>query len=410
MHKYFLLALLKISIIAAKHYLIETKDPKTKSKIDYENLNGVSGARQIEREVYQDYMDEDYQGDDYMEDVHIQGNDYDNRCATGDYKKAERSKGEGCRIHPECDFGEVCSKEGKCERITCKSTQDCERKVSLPTLCLAGVCSSNTYCKSNAQCRKAGKDLVCENKSGQCKPQYGDCETTCDCLDNYGMMKGEAVCVGTGTFEERERVCLCRSDDIWFCGGNKTVTSTPPTSPKPNKETTTQKPTTTKPTTTAPSVCPPVPSKDPGAEGGQCLVHSGCWHFLNLICLIRDSTGQEEKGIGQDSVLPGICKKVQCKKDGDCKKKTSLPSMCRGGLCSHGYCYHDDDCPKGYGCAAGYCKVKFGSCEYDCDCGPCHIKSCINKTCYCKSKNDDCEEITKLEKKIPDVEKVTCVA
>merc|ERR1719369_1814163 len=138
---------------------------------------------------------------------------------TNDYGAGNTGEKE-CRIHHECDLGNLCTKDWKCEMIFCKKTEDCKAKVALPTECTKwGLCDGNTYCKSNAECKEAGQEYVCENNSGHCKPQYGECHMTKDCLE-MGMEKGEALCTQTGTFEEKAKVCLCRSDSIAVCGKN----------------------------------------------------------------------------------------------------------------------------------------------------------------------------------------------
>jgi len=400
---YCLLILFIISVSNAKYFLVETENDQEKSE---------NRETKMPTEEGQDYAHEDYENTE-------------SKCTSkvspiNNPIEGATTKGKNCRIHHECGFGEVCSKNWKCEVIYCANTKNCQEKVTLPSVCLNGMCSSSTYCKSNAECRNAGEEYICENDSGQCKPQFGKCHITCDCLHNYGMIKGEALCKHTGTHEEREKVCLCRSNHIWWCGGNKTVTiKTTPTpvvietgnpieggyaTPEQSTTTTTTTTTTTPP---PPSECPPVLSIDPGREGKACFTNEGCREVLKLICLKKEGEGKG-KSIGVGSVTPGTCKKVECKKDDDCKKTTLLPSYCRKGLCHRGFCYEDNECPKGYGCADGECKVKFGSCEYDCDCGPCHHKKCINKTCYCNSVNDDCEGITQLETTIPEAGKATC--
>ena len=36
----------------------------------------------------------------------------------------------------------------------------------------------------------------------QCKPTYGACDNSCDCVDKYNMRKGEGKCYN--------KQCLCR--------------------------------------------------------------------------------------------------------------------------------------------------------------------------------------------------------
>ena len=61
-------------------------------------------------------------------------------------------------------------------------------QVNLPTLCKGPLpkmpksCSMEAYCKDNTECQKAGPNFVCHRDSGQCKPSFGDCETSCDCI------------------------------------------------------------------------------------------------------------------------------------------------------------------------------------------------------------------------------------
>ena len=84
-------------------------------------------------------------------------------------------------------------------------------------------CLPNKLCTDSKECEAAGRDFVChlvmimmvmkivisafcfkitislmthhrddihdhDQASGQCKPSYGSCHTTCDCLDNFGMV------------------------------------------------------------------------------------------------------------------------------------------------------------------------------------------------------------------------------
>jgi len=331
----------------------------------------------------------------------IEDQDYSNDVHCGsqmDYSiGAVSTRGKSCRIHLDCGFAEVCSNKFKCERIPCKNNRQCAKKVNLPTVCAGGICSSQplaAMCKSNAQCRRAGKEYVCESNSGQCKPQYGSCHETCDCINKYGMIKGEALCKQTGTYKERERVCLCRTPQKHQCHGIKTTTPDPPTpatrivtdnmegvTDKPNTSTTTTTTTTQKPRS---NTCPTMSSKPPGPAGTPCFVHGGCLDIpiFKLICVKPRQSGRA-----------GKCGQVRCGKDSDCRKTTSLPSYCMRGICKMGHCYEDKECPKGYGCADGHCKKIYGTCEYDCDCGKCLQKACINKKCYCKSLLDDCQDV-----------------
>ena len=97
-------------------------------------------------------------------------------------------------------------------------------------------CSPDSQCTDSEECVEAGKDFVChqvvvimiifsivfifsiffinndeyyDQASGQCKPSYGACFDTCDCLTNFGMVTTIILIVATfQTFYRRHLHCL----------------------------------------------------------------------------------------------------------------------------------------------------------------------------------------------------------
>jgi len=321
-----------------------------------------------------------------------------------------------CMIHKQCATGEVCTKSGLCKSVTCQSDADCSSQINLPAKCQSRFpgtpkfCDPETTCESTEDCAKAGAHFRCDKISEQCKPSWGDCEITCDCFEQYGMILKQAIC--TNTVGGEGMVCMCRGENVAMCNStqNKIVTTPQPTStavPTTTPEviiettgpadpgsasTTTTEPPTEPPTeiATEPPVdpgsesrpdptCPPPNEKPPGKEGDSCVANTACAEPLQLICVKKPS----EK--------VGKCAKVKCSGDGECTSATSLPSQCFGGFCADKECYEDEECPDGYACDdAGHCKRNLGSCQFECDCSDCDPTKCFRGHCFCMADHDSC--------------------
>jgi len=323
----------------------------------------------------------------------------------------ETPSNRGCQIHAECGGGEVCTREGQCVSLPCNTDQDCKNKVALPSKCYelySGgplYCDPEISCESDTDCKEAGENFRCQPDVLRCKPSFGKCgHEACDCVNNYGMQWGEAICTSTiSSSFLAGRVCMCRTPEKATCyaGSDPTIIATTPPpeaggtdeSCKPTKppivEVSTLQiaggdaPVTTTQQAFQKNGCPVRSHIVSQQKGDKCWAHTGCFEDLLLICA---------KSKGQGS---GTCKEVSCNSDGDCMHSTSLPSICTGGVCARKHCYAHSDCPQGYGCdGAGMCKKNYGSCEYDCDCGDCGDKQCFQEVCFCKDDSDVCSSGT----------------
>jgi len=237
---------------AEDHYLVETINKKTgavKMKIAAVKAK-PKPRRKVSKKVNTAAGSNDYSDVGWMDAV---GYDYNNDkpkpSKKTKSKKPKRKKNESCddldvkvgrglisgghahgrstpgrcRIHFECSGGEVCTRDGTCQNIPCTKDLQCKEKVALPSACKSVIpggqkfCSTDKLCMDSQECLEAGKDFVCHQASGQCKPSYGACFNTCDCLDNFGMVRGEALCEQTHHSGSKKKVCLCRSEELSDC-------------------------------------------------------------------------------------------------------------------------------------------------------------------------------------------------
>ena len=70
----------------------------------------------------------------------------------------------------------------------------CELTLGVQPLCVP------QFCDNNDNCTKLGPGYGCF--LNQCKPRYGECTDSCDCVTMYGMTQGEGIC--------EEKQCFCR--------------------------------------------------------------------------------------------------------------------------------------------------------------------------------------------------------
>lgn len=260
---------------------------------------------------------------------------------------------------------------------TCTQTGECSQISNFPSKCNIYPGLPQGFCNV----KECGNDTECAQlpgygcyEYGMCKPSYGPCQNTCDCLVNYNLIKGEGICYN--------QKCFCRTDGITDCTTAVKPTE-PPTEPPhdvAHGEYTTAPP---PPPYHPPSNgCPVTDNMQLGLEGSPCRVHQGCSPFHKLVCV---------KPAGQDV---GVCQKITCSADGDCTSKSTLPTRCLGTTCSAKPCDLDGDiaaCPPGYGCSGdGHCRKIQGKCEYDCDCGSCPDTACFKEMCFCLNDFDVC--------------------
>jgi len=276
-----------------------------------------------------------------------------------------------CKISKQCKGLTVCAKNNRCKRIPCTTSDICKMESNLPSKCesiLPGQAfCSQTNCEQDVDCGNAGTDTLsfgCYSDE-QCKPAFGECESSCDCVDNYGMRKGEAKCY--------RNKCYCRSETLATCFDGEVPTTTTPT-------TTTQEP--EKRSSGISGQCP-VPVTIPQVKKGeQCRVHSACIQWGGNVCA-------KPKGAEL-----GTCNDIKCKDDSECKSETDLPLKCMGGWCRRTACAKNKDCPEGYGCFKdNQCKKMLSDCKYDCDCSSCPGIQCFKEKCFCMNDADDCSDI-----------------
>ncbi|XP_023339852.1 uncharacterized protein LOC111710063 isoform X2 [Eurytemora carolleeae] len=286
------------------------------------------------------------------------------------------STGGSCKIPDECGGMQICSKSGICEAPECSTDADCEAKTDHPVKCQTlGAMSScvHQFCDSNNNCTKLGEGYGCY--LNQCKPRYGKCTDSCDCVTMYGLQQGEGIC--------EEKNCFCRTRHISEC---KKTTSPPgidPITPPVKEDITTTKP---------PAQTPPIhrgnsPSPNDtcivpavqslGNLNDACSVQSACNAMSDLVCSMDNGTDM------------GTCKQLSCTTNAECIKG-SFPMECGGGFCRKKDC-SNTVCPDGYGCYSdGQCKKILGKCDFVCDCGECPELDCFKNQCYCTNDLDAC--------------------
>jgi len=274
-----------------------------------------------------------------------------------------------CRVSKQCSNGKICKKNDVCGMVRCEDNADCVVNSYLPVRCQqifpGHAFCVQTECSKESDCKNAALDVHygCF-LDGQCKPSYGDCTSSCDCVDNFNMKKGEAYC--------HKNKCYCRTEHLHVCFAGK-----PPPEPVP----VTPNKTTSGVISNITEKCEPN-RKKLSQKGGPCNVHSGCIPWGGLVC-IRSSVDQQ-----------GECKDVACKTNEDCTRQSILPLECLSGWCRPRFCSKDSDCNKGYGCYHdGRCKRILGTCQFHCDCGNCPGVECFRGQCFCQNDQDSCTSI-----------------
>ncbi|XP_023345156.1 uncharacterized protein LOC111714294 isoform X3 [Eurytemora carolleeae] len=293
-----------------------------------------------------------------------------------------------CRLPLQCGGREICTKENKCESlVTCQKDEECSTKTKFPVSCeyVTGdvqVCMHKDCEGDDAKCKQVGPEYRCFES--QCKPTYGDCESSCDCVEKYNMRKGEGKCFN--------KQCLCRTDWIEKCdSGPKETPSLTTSTPMPLKgenspapapysttsDTNASTPYTTSPTPVVKDSCILPPTRDYGKLGDPCSIQSSCVPFNDLVCVKNNGSAM------------GSCQKIECKTDEECSH-SSFPMECGGGICRSKDC-SETFCPDGYGCYSdGQCKRIMGNCKFVCDCGDCGEMDCFKNQCFCDNNFDDC--------------------
>jgi len=291
---------------------------------------------------------------------------------TYSYKRSVESN--NCQINGQCRGGQICTKNGKCEKVVCsknkqicsteafyKKSSRCRRLSATFSVCIPRRCLAQTDCEPQGSYSKSS-NYGCF-KDRQCKPTYGECDDFCDCVEKYNMIEGEAYCY--------KKQCYCRTMSVASC-----FREGPPQTIKPVK---------TIKGGTSTAVCPVDPPFHRSKQGEPCRVHSACHPFnpRGSVCIVKP--GQPE----------GVCKKrrdVPCSCQKDCDDASTQYMKCRKGFCRRAGCYADKDCSPGYACYKdNQCRKVLGDCVYDCDCSPCPGIQCFKEKCFCMNDQDICE-------------------
>jgi len=288
-------------------------------------------------------------------------------------KQSDQQSAESCEISKQCKNLSICTKDSICKRIACKNTEDCTNESFLPTKCEtlfpgASYCTQQN-CETDADCgtNNEGLEHGCFSDE-QCKPNFGECESTCDCVENFKMKKGEAKCY--------RNKCYCRSEILSKC-----FEAGPP--PKTTKRNGNDK---NEPGIAVPEgECPIEKTHSQVKKGEKCSAHSKCIQWGGLVCA-KPSASEN-----------GLCKDIKCSSDAECLAESILPLKCMGGWCKRSACASNKDCPEGYGCFKdNQCKKILGDCQFDCDCSGCPGIQCFKEKCFCMNDADDCRDIPKL--------------
>jgi len=294
--------------------------------------------------------------------------------------------GESCSFSSDCSISEICNIEGQCEKVKCGDVSECEAKTDFPVSC-QGYFATNSICmkkecKKDTDCARLGENYGCFEDQ-QCRPKFGKCFETCDCVSKYKMQKGESRC--------HNGQCFCRTKLECFgvayiaAGGESCTESEVVPEPAPRQlkpiagggESSIYEP-------KIAENCPKRVKPKYSMKNEKCRLHSECAPRNGLICAMQ--SGQSE----------GTCKEVTCSSNEDCTRETMFPTKCMGGHCSVSYCYNDKGCPTGYGCFHDkQCKKIYGSqCNYDCDCSHCPGMECFKDKCFCSSNFENCQVTT----------------